>query len=215
MNNVQREAGYEAQDQHGDTHRVELDCALQPLAAVALNEGVQSGSAQNGSLTAGSSWRITGAKHASALDVVVNDVTLVNVARVVAAGAGCCPSCDLLATNDKGQRVAGFDVIDRLPANADFGGWIGHDDTFVEDFELWSQEDQPCGAAGEGSPCQCAENLFNSSEEQKRCNGENCQCKNDSSENNSADRSVSLSITHNSIFAGGVAVLSITQQEKI
>ena len=215
MNNVQHEAGYKAQDQYGDTHRVELDCALQPLAAAVCNEGIQASSTQDGSLTTGGSWRIAGAKHASALEVKVNDIALVDVARVVTTGSGCCPSGDLFAANHKGEGETGIDVVDRVPANADFGGWICHDDTFVEDFQLWSQENQPSSTAGEGSPSDAAQDFFKSSEEQKRCNGDDCKCKYDSSENKPADRSVSLSITHNPIFAGGVAVLSITQQEKI
>lgn len=215
MNYVQREAGYKAQEQHGYTNRVVLDCALQPLAAAVFNEGIETGTAQNRSLAAGSSWRVTGAKHATAFNVVVDDVTLVNIARVVATGAGCSPSGDLFATNHEGKRKAGFDVVDRVPADADFGGWICHDDTFVEDFQLWSNEDQPGSCASKGAPGESGKNLFTTAEKQERCNADDCQCKNDSGIDKSADGSISLSIAHNPIFAGGVAVLSTTQQEKI
>ena len=215
MNNVQHQADYEAQEQHGYTDRVELERTLQSLVAVVGNKGIQAGTAEDGGLTTGGSRRVAGAKQAADFELVVNNIAFVNVARVVSAGASCCPGADLFAADNEGQRVSSVDVVNSVPSDADFASRISHYDTFVEDFELGPQEDEPCCAAGECAPGQTCQDFLSASEDQKRCNGEDCQCKNDASENKSADWSESQSITHKSIFAGGVAVLSITQQEKI
>lgn len=215
MNQVQRQAGYEAQDQHCNSSSVELDCALQPAGAARFDESLKASSAKDGGFTAGRSWRIARSQHTGIGHFEVSDIGGMDISRVISAWAGSNPSHDLLATNGKSESVASVDVVDRIPADADFGGWIGHDDTFVEDFELWTQEQQPSGCACECAPDESAKYFGEGAEKQQGCEAENCQCKNNSGENKAADWSKSLSVTHKSIFAGGVAVLSITQQEKI
>lgn len=66
-----------------------------------------------------------------------------NVFALVAAGGWSSPSRNLGRAGFIGEGVFGFDVVDGLPAEGSAVERIYHNDTFVEDFNLWVDESQP------------------------------------------------------------------------
>lgn len=96
-----------------------------------------------------------GVAHATGgLDVEPSEVTLVEVAGLVSAGGGCCPSVVALPVDGDIESEASVDFFDVVPAGAHAPEGIHDQEPLVIEVKFGADEDQPGNHQGEAACCQ-------------------------------------------------------------
>ncbi len=153
-------------------------------------------------LAAAGSWRLTGANLSRVAEFVTFELTGVHGSGVVAAWSYCCPRSDALCWSHDGQGVANVDADHFVPTDGNCCEWICENHAFIENFNLWSNENQvrrENAGYGPQASRDGGQGFFG----QPQCHGEQrAKGKHQPSKNVAASGSKNLSITHVSIIAG-------------
>ena len=93
-------------------------------------------------LTAAGSGAITGLNMLTPTKVQTLELTRVNGSAVISAGCGCSPSTDSAAAGHECDCKSGVDVKNYIPLQQVTTKRVDHQDAFVADHELGSDENQ-------------------------------------------------------------------------
>lgn len=189
------------QDERGAADGVDANLGFHFVWSFGV-KSLKAKSAELSGLAAASSWRLAGANLNLVAELVALEFARMNSSSVVATGSNSSPRRNSLRRGNDGQGIANIDVDHLVPANGNRGEWVGDNHAFVENLNLWSNENQVsrddagCSpqAAGDGG-----QGFFG----QPQCCGEHgAQGQNKSGQYVATARSKNLSITHVSIIAG-------------
>lgn len=190
-----------AKEQRADTQCVESDLGLHFATGFGV-VSIETKSAKLGSLAAAGSWGFTGANLNLVAELVTLELAGMHSSSMVATGSNGSPSADSLGCGNNGQRVSNIDVNHFVPADCDGSEWVGNDNTFIEDFNLWVNENQVCADAESDSP-QAARDRQQRTLGQPECYGQGrAEHEYQTSQHKAASRSKDLFISHVSIIAG-------------
>ncbi len=173
-----------------------------PFAGGFWVKGFESKSAELSGLAAAGSWRFTGTNLNLVTELVSLQLAGMDGSRVVAAGSDCSPRADSLARSNNGQRVPNVDVDDLVPANSNRGERVREDHTLIEDFDLWSNEDQVRRDAAGDRPKAARDGWQGFFGQPQGYGKQQAEGEYQSGQNVATARSKNLSITHVSIIAG-------------
>lgn len=126
--------------------------------------------------------------------------TFVNSSGVIATGSGSCNCVDNLVINLDGHAVTSLNGFDFVPADSNFAQHIGNDDSFIEENNLWFQEEHV------GTQSYCCANSENFDESVSSGNNEIVSNKTEAQENAETkkdkvtSRTVNQRITHSRII---------------
>jgi hypothetical protein len=182
------------------TQKIKGDSALATHTA----ERFEFAPAQFGDVTglpALTSRRFTGADLSAGADIHTFDFTRMHSASVVSARSWGCPSIDSLSGDLNAHGVASFDRFNAIPTDLNPLDRIGDADSFIEDFNLWMDEEQIRRTDDKDSPRtrnQVALNRAHSEGLYNQC--ENYDRRNSSREPRAA-RTIENHITHTAIFS--------------
>lgn len=190
-----------ANEECADSQCVEPNLSLHFASGFGV-ESFESKPAKLSSFTAAGAWGFSWAN----LNLVVESVALqfarVDGSRVVATGCNCGPSAHPLSGGNDGQGVSNIDIDNLVPTDGNRSERVSNHDTFIEDFDLWVNENKvSADASGSGpkSPGCCKERSFG---QPKSSHQKGAHCENQTSQQKTASRSKDLFITHVSIIAG-------------
>lgn len=190
-----------AQDQRGAAEGIDANLGFHLVRGFGV-KGLKAKSAELSGLAAAGSWRLAGANLNLVAELVSLELTAVNGSSVVATRSNGSPRSDALSRSHDGQCVTHIDVNYFVPTDSNRSERIGDNHAFIEDFNLWSDENQVSrDYAGYGP--KAARNgrydFFGQPESRGQQRAENQY---QSGKNVAAARSKNLSITHVSIIAG-------------
>ncbi|MFM6939806.1 MAG: hypothetical protein ACKOUD_04220 [Rhodoluna sp.] len=154
------------------------------------------------SFTAAGPRRFTRTNRLGVAQLVTPELAGVDGSAVVTAWCDSRPSADFLCGGHDGEGVTNIDIDDSVPANTDGGQWVGNDYTFIKDLNLWTDENQVGATTQYQSPKTSRNGISWGLCEPKRNREHEAKHECASSEEVTASRSKSLSITHVSIIAG-------------
>lgn len=190
-----------AQDERGAAYGIDANLGFHFVRSFGV-KSLEAKSAELSGLAAAGSWRLAGANLNLVAELVAPEFTWVNGSGMVAARCDSSPGSDALCWGDDGQGVSNVNVNHFVPANGNRSEWVCDDHAFVENFNLWSNENQVCrDDAGYGPEAarDSGQGFFGQpqSRSEQRADGQH-----QPGQNVAAPRSKNLSITHVSIIAG-------------
>ena len=190
-----------AQDQRGAANGIDANLGFHFVRRFGV-KGLKAKSAELSGLAAAGSWRLAGANLDLVAELVALEFTRVDGSGMVATGCNSSPRSYALGWGHYGQGVSNVDVNHFMPANGNRSEWVSDDHAFVENFNLWSNENQ-VGRDDAGHGPKAArdggQGFFGQpqSRSEQRADGQH-----QPGQNVAAPRSKNLSITHVSIIAG-------------
>ena len=190
-----------AQDERGAADGIDANLGFHFVRSFGV-ESFEAKSAELSGFAAAGSWRLAGANLNLVAELVALELAGVNGASMVTAGRNRSPRRDSLPWGHDGQGVANVDVDHFVPTNGNRSERVGDNHAFIEDFNLWSNENQVgrdyAGkgpkAARDGEP-----GFFGQPERHSEQRG---QGQYQPGQDVATTRSKNLSITHVSIIAG-------------
>ena len=201
MNVLNNERRYGAKNERGAAEGIDLNSSLHFVGGIRV-ESFKAKSAELSGLAAAGSWGFSGANLHLVTELVALELAGMNCSGVVAAWSNRSPGTNSLSWSNNGQRVANVDVDDLVPSDCNRGEWVGDNHAFIEDFDLWSNENQVCREHERCGP-KAARNSGQNILGQPQSRGQQrAQCEHQAGENVATARSKDLSITHVSIIAG-------------
>ena len=190
-----------AQDERGAANGVDANLGFHFVWSFGV-KSLKAKSAELSGLAATRSWRLAGANLNLVAELVALEFAGVNSSSVVATGSNSSPRSNALRRSNDGQGVSNIDVDHLVPANGNRGEWVGDNHAFVENLNLWPNENQ-VSRDDAGSRPQTARDGGKGFFGQPQCCGQHgAQDQNESRQNVATARSINLSITHVSIIAG-------------
>lgn len=169
---------------------------------MASSELLESCSTDGCCLTAGSSGAISGLNVISVAKVQTFELAGMYSSAVVSARCGCGPSADASVAGDECHCKSGVDVDNHIPGEQVALERVDHQNTFIADDKLRSDENQMRGEDEEKRPqggcCGGSEVAFQPSFDGQRAANENDSC----CVGVSASRAEDLFISHKPIMAG-------------
>ena len=144
--------------QNNQNHAAQQNCCASDIEApaslgaraTATAELLQFGSGQVGCCAGMSSGGVTGANSEVLVMLDASKFTLVNGSGVVSAGCGCSECNNLGPAAIDSESESGFDLVNLGPADCCADQRVHDGDSFIENLNLWVNEEYPNNAqAGE------------------------------------------------------------------
>ena len=190
-----------AQDERGAANGVDANLGFHFVWSFGV-KSLKAKSAELSGLAAASSWRLAGANLNLVAELVTLEFARVNSSSVVATGSNSSPRSDALRRSNDGQGIANIDVDHFVPANGNRGEWVGDNHAFVENLNLWSNENQVSRDDAGSRPQTARDGGQRFFGQPKGYREHGAQDQNKAGQNVATARSKNLSITHVSIIAG-------------
>ena len=195
------ESTYGAKDESGAANGIDSNLSFHFAGGFGV-KGFESKSAELSGLAAAGSWRFTGANLNLIAELVALQFAGMDGSSVVATGSDCSPRAYSLARSNNGQRVSNVDVDDLVPTNCNRGEWVREDHALIEDFNLWSNENQVRRHAASDRPKASGDGWQGFFGQPQGSGKQQAEGEYQSCQNVATTRSKNLSITHVSIIAG-------------
>jgi hypothetical protein len=201
MNVLNYESTYGAQDESGAANGIDSNLSLHFVRGFGV-KGFETQSAELSGLAAAGSWGFTGANLDLVAELVPLELAGMDGSGVVSTGSDGSPRADSFAWGNNGQCVSNVDVDDLVPTNGNRGEWVRDNHALIEDFDLWSDENQVRRDAAGDCP-KAARDGWQGFFGQPQGHGkQQAEGKYQSGQYVATARSKNLSITHVSIIAG-------------
>ena len=201
MNVLNHERRYGAKNERGAAEGIDLNSSLHFVGGLWV-ESFKPKSAELSGLAAAGSWGFSRSNLNLVTELVSLDFAGMNGSRVIAAGSNRSPGTNSLSWGNNGQRVSNVDVDYLVPTDCNRSEWVGDDHAFIEDFDLWSNENQVCREHECCGPKAAGNSDLNILGQPQSRGQQPAQREHQAGENVATARSKDLSITHVSIIAG-------------
>ena len=201
MNVLNYESTYGAQDESGAANGIDSNLSLHFVRGFGV-KGFEAKSAELSGLAAAGSWRFTGTNLNLVAELVSLQLAGMDGSSVVATGSNCSPRADSFAWSHDGQCVSNIDIDYLVPTNGNRGEWVRDNHTLIEDFDLWSNEDQVSRDAAGDRPKAARDGWQGFFGQPQGYGKQKAKGKYQSGQEVATAGSKNLSITHVSIIAG-------------
>ena len=198
LNNERR---YGAHNERGSAEGIDLNSSFHFVGGLWV-ESFKAKSAELSGLAAAGSWGFSGANLHLVTEFVSLEFAGMNCSGVVTAGSNRSPGTNSLSWSNNGQRVANVDVDYLMPTDCNRSEWVGDNHAFIEDFDLWSNENQVCSEHECCGPKASGNSGLNILGQPQSRGQQRAQREHQAGKNVATARSEDLSITHVSIIAG-------------
>ena len=195
------ESTYGAKDESGAANGIDSNLRFH-FAGGFWVKSFESKSAELSGLAAAGSWGFSGANLHLVTEFVSLEFAGMNCSGVVRAGSNRSPGTNSLSWSNNGQRVANVDVDYLMPTDCNRSEWVGDNHAFIEDFDLWSNENQVCSEHECCGPKASGNSGLNILGQPQSRGQQRAQREHQAGKNVATARSEDLSITHVSIIAG-------------
>jgi hypothetical protein len=201
MNVLNYESTYGAQDESGAAYGIDSNLSLHFVRGFGV-KGFEAQSAELSGLAAAGPWRFTRTNLNLVAELVSLQLAGMDSSSVVATGSNCSPRADSFAWRHDGQGVSNVDVDDLVPTNGNRGERVREDHALIEDFNLWSNENQVRSDAAGNRPKAARDGWQGFFGQPQGYGKKKAEGKYQSGQYVATARSKNLSITHVSIIAG-------------